>query len=76
MVRSALALRAPALAAALTLLCAASPMAAAPLNANLVGRTFLIGDWSAETGRVAETGGTSSGASHIEPVADGAALLR
>ena len=42
----------------------------------LADLSFLIGKWSAGKGRVADTGGTSTGTSTIAPAAGGAVLLR
>lgn len=64
------------LAVALGLLAGAAGAQSAPLKPRLAGLAFLIGDWSSGRGRVAETGGTSTGSSTIEPAAGGAALLR
>src|SRR4051812_10314990 len=59
---------------------AASPMAraqpAATLKAPLAGIGFLVGDWASDNGKVADTGGTSKGASHVTVQADGWMLLR
>ncbi len=52
------------------------PAFAAPLAPALAGLGFLLGDWAGEDGRVADTGGTSAGRSHIAAAAGGAALLR
>ena len=46
------------------------------LKPELGGIGFLVGDWSAGRGIVAETGGTSTGSSRIEVAANGAVLLR
>ncbi len=54
-----------------------SHAAAAPaLNHDLAGLSFLVGDWASGNGKVADTGGTSTGASTITPEAGGAVLLR
>jgi hypothetical protein len=56
----------------------ASPTLAKPprLSDPLVGLGFLVGDWKSEDGTVADTGGTSHGASHFTVEADGKMLLR
>lgn len=64
------------LAVAMALLAGAAGAQSAPLKLGLAGLAFLIGDWASGRGRVAQTGGTSTGSSSIEPVAGGAALLR
>jgi hypothetical protein len=48
----------------------------AHLSPALAGLSFLVGDWSSTDGKVADTGGTSSGSSHITVAAGGAALVR
>ena len=49
---------------------------AQPLKPALSGLSFLVGDWSAGKGRVADTGGTSTGTSTMSAEAGGAVLLR
>jgi len=49
---------------------------AATLKPELSGLNFLVGTWVAGTGKVAETGGTSTGSSSITVEANGAVLLR
>jgi len=49
---------------------------AQPLKPALAGLSFMIGEWSSGTGRVADTGGTSTGVSRIAAAAGGAVLLR
>ena len=66
-------------AAILTVLAAwalALAASAQTLKPELAGLAFLVGDWSSGHGRVADTGGTSTGRSRIEAVAGGAVLLR
>ncbi len=48
----------------------------APLKPELSGLSFLVGSWGSGTGKVAETGGTSRGASVITSEAGGSVLLR
>ena len=48
----------------------------APLKPELTGLGFLIGTWGSGTGKVAETGGTSRGASTITSEVGGSVLLR
>lgn len=48
----------------------------APLAPPLSGLDFLLGAWTSGDGKVAETGGTSKGASVITSEAGGAVLLR
>lgn len=55
---------------------AQTPPAAPVLKPAMAGLGFLVGDWSAGRGQVADTGGTSTGSSHIEAAAGGAVLLR
>lgn len=69
-------LKSAVLAGAMALLAGAAGAQSAPLKPELAAVAFLIGDWASGRGRVAETGGTSTGSSTIEPVAGGAALLR
>ena len=49
---------------------------AAALKPELSGISFLVGSWSGDKGKVADTGGTSAGISHFTAEADGAVLLR
>ena len=49
---------------------------AATLAPDLAGLSFLLGQWSAGVGRVADTGGTSQGSSLITAEAGGGVLLR
>jgi hypothetical protein len=42
----------------------------------LAGLSFLVGDWTSGKGKIADTGGTSTGRSRFEPAAGGAVLLR
>jgi hypothetical protein len=49
---------------------------ASPLKPDLSGLSFLVGDWSSGRGKVADTGGTSTGTSSVTPEAGGAVLLR
>lgn len=49
---------------------------AADLSPPLSGLSFLIGDWDAAKGVVADTGGTSTGHSSFTVESDGALLLR
>ncbi len=64
----------------LTALAAAALLAtsahAQPIKPALAGLSFMVGEWSSEAGRVAETGGTSTGMSSIAVAAGGAVLLR
>lgn len=46
------------------------------LQPDLAAVSFLVGDWSDGKGQVTDTGGTSTGSSHISPAANGGALLR
>jgi len=59
-------------------MCAAlgRPACAQTLVPALAGLGFMVGDWASDDGRVADTGGTSAGRSHIAVAAGGAALLR
>jgi len=61
---------------AAALFCASSALAQATLKPDLAGLGFLVGQWKSDDGKVADTGGTSSGTSTISIEADGAALLR
>ena len=55
----------------------ASPATAQPrLKPELAAISFLVGDWTSVTGKVADTGDTDRGGSRITIEADGAALLR
>ena len=55
----------------------AQPPARAPaLKPELSSLGFLVGDWSGGRGKVADTGGTSTGSSRIEVAVNGAVLLR
>ena len=49
---------------------------AQPLKPALSGLSFMVGEWSSVAGRVADTGGTSTGMSTIATTAGGAVLLR
>ena len=64
------------LAAALAFVAQTASAQSPRLKPELAGLGFLVGQWSSGRGQVAETGGTSTGSSSIEPVANGAALLR
>jgi hypothetical protein len=57
---------------------AASTARAGPPSAPpaLTGAAFLAGHWSGGRGQVSDTGGTSTGSSSFELVANGSALLR
>jgi hypothetical protein len=55
---------------------ASSAFAQTTLKPELAGLGFLVGQWKSNDGKVADTGGTSSGTSAISIEADGAALLR
>jgi len=60
-------------------LAAASGALAQPapaLKPPLAGVGFLVGDWASDNGKVADTGGTSKGTSHVTVAADGWMLLR
>ncbi len=46
------------------------------LKPGLADVAFLVGDWTGGRGRVADTGQTSTGSSHIEAAAGGGVLLR
>jgi hypothetical protein len=48
----------------------------ASLKPELSGLSFLTGDWSSGRGKIADTGGSSTGSSSIKPEANGAVLLR
>ena len=61
---------------ATALFCASSTLAQTALKPDLAGLGFLVGQWKSNDGKVADTGGTSSGTSTISIEADGAALLR
>jgi len=45
------------------------------LKRPLAGLSFLIGDWTSGQGKVADTGGTSSGRPQVEPMAGGVVHL-
>jgi hypothetical protein len=64
------------LAAAASLIASSAGAEAPGLKPDLAGLGFLVGHWSGGRGQVADTGGTSTGTSSIEPAANGAALLR
>jgi hypothetical protein len=64
------------LAAALSLLTATSAMAVPALKPEMAPLGFLVGKWTSDDGKVADTGGTSRGESRITIEADGGALLR
>jgi hypothetical protein len=49
---------------------------AANLKPEIAGLGFLVGSWSSDTGKVADTGGRSKGSSVFTAEANGAALLR
>jgi hypothetical protein len=56
---------------------ATAAIGAETLKPELGGIAFLVGDWATPArGEVAETGGSSSGRSQIEPAVGGAVLLR
>jgi hypothetical protein len=61
---------------AAALFCTSSAFAQTTLKPELAGLGFLVGQWKNGEGKVADTGGTSSGTSTISIEADGAALLR
>lgn len=62
---------------ALALAALTTPALAQPtLKPPLAGLSFLVGDWKSDDGKVADTGETSRGASHISIEADGWSLLR
>ncbi len=62
----------------LSLIALASPALAQPAapKGPLADIGFLVGDWTTGEGKVADTGGTSVGASHVTVEADGNMLLR
>jgi hypothetical protein len=70
------ALKAYTLALALALVAATADAQSPPLKPELSGLGFLTGHWSSGRGQIADTGGTSTGSSNIEAVANGAVLLR
>jgi hypothetical protein len=60
-----------------SVLTTAAPAQPAGLGGGLAGVDFLVGRWVADaSGKVAETGGTSSGVLTFTPEAQGAVLLR
>ena len=61
---------------AAALFCASPALAQMTLKPDLAGLDFMVGQWKSDDGKVADTGGTSSGTSTISIEADGAALLR
>jgi hypothetical protein len=61
---------------ALALCCASPAFAQVTLKPDLAGLGFMVGQWKSNDGKVADTGGTSSGTSTISMEADGAVLLR
>lgn len=60
----------------LGLMVAAPAFAQAALKPPLQPLSFLVGEWRSDDGKVADTGGTSKGGSHIGVASDGWALLR
>lgn len=64
------------LAAALAAAASSAGAASVTLAPPLLGLSFLVGNWKSGVGKVAETGGTSVGASHFTVEADGHMLLR
>lgn len=64
------------LATLATLLVAAPALAQPALKAALAPLSFLVGDWKGDAGKVANTGGTSVGTSHMTVESDGWSLLR
>lgn len=65
------------LRSAFLLACLAAPaLAQPPLKPPLADVAFLVGQWKADDGKVADTGETSRGTSVITIEADGNALLR
>ncbi len=69
-------MRPVALALVLSGLAAAAHAQASAVKPELAGVSFLVGDWSAGKGVVADTGGASTGSSRITVAANGAVLLR
>ncbi|THD63662.1 hypothetical protein [Phenylobacterium sp.] len=65
-----------ALVALATLALAAPALAQPALKPVLAPLGFLVGDWKSDAGKVADTGGTSAGTSHITVESDGWSLLR
>jgi len=61
---------------AVAVFCTSSALAQATLKPDLAGLGFMVGQWKSDDGKVADTGGSSSGTSAISIEADGAALLR
>ncbi len=64
------------LAAVAVVSCVSPAFAQTTLKPDLAGLGFMVGQWKSGDGKVADTGGTSSGTSAISIEADGAALLR
>ena len=64
------------IAVVLTAVAAVTSAQAAPLKGDLASLDFLQGKWANGQGVVAETGGTSTGASSFRPAANGSVLLR
>lgn len=68
------------IAASLAALGAMAPAARAdgpvPLAPALAGLSFLLGQWHAQDGKVAETGGKAAGQSQFSIAANGSVLLR
>jgi hypothetical protein len=71
-----LALKVSYLAVALTVISSTAGAGSPPLKPELAGVAFLTGRWTGAHGQIADAGQTSTGSSVIEPVANGAALLR
>ena len=64
------------LASAAALAAIALPAQAQALKPELSGVAFLLGDWTDGKGKVADTGGSATGASHFTAEAGGGVLLR
>lgn len=65
------------LAAVIIAVCLASPaLSQTALKPDLAGVGFLVGHWTSDDGKVADTGQTSKGSSLITVEANGEALLR